>query len=129
MAEDSASASGQTAARRPIFREHDPDEGDELETTEIESLCMACGENVRRFKLCFLPTNMTGGIDSRVEGPSFLLSMLLLAHNCNGGLSDGVQEMLNWSSCQASLWRKAICILCLREVMLRTWVITEALHY
>ena len=51
MAEDSASASasGQSAARRPIFRELDPDEGDELETTEIESLCMACGENVRRF--------------------------------------------------------------------------------
>ena len=128
MAEDSASAGGQTAARRPIFREHDPDEGDELETTEIESLYMACGENVRRFKLCFLPTNTTGGIDSRVEGPSSLLSMLLLAHNCNGGLSDGVQEMLNWSSCQPSLWRIAICI-GLREVMLRTWVITEALHY
>ena len=91
MAEDSASASGQTAARRPIFRELDPDEGDELETTEIESLCMACGENVRRFM--FLPTNTTGGIDSRVESPSSLLSVLLLAHNFNGGLSDGVQEM------------------------------------
>ena len=35
--------------------------------------------------------------DSRVEGPS-LLPMLLPAHNCNGGLSDGVQEMLNWST-------------------------------
>ena len=80
---------------------------------------------MRRFM--FLQTNMTGGIDSRVEGPSSLLPMLLLAHNCNGGLSDGVQEMLNWSSCQHSLWRIANCI-GLREVMLRTWVITEALH-
>ena len=42
MAEDSASASGQSAARRPIFRELDPDEGDELETTEIESLWRKC---------------------------------------------------------------------------------------
>ena len=50
MAEESHE-SGRTTARRPLFRALDPDEGDELETTEIESLCMACGENVRWFNV------------------------------------------------------------------------------
>ena len=49
MAEDSSSAQDQESvmAGRPLFRELDPDEGGDLETTEIESLCMSCGENVR----------------------------------------------------------------------------------
>ena len=31
----------------PLFRELDPTNLDDLETSEISSLCMACGETVR----------------------------------------------------------------------------------